>query len=79
VLSWLTAVKARTHARACWIKAGCNPSLAEEYFRDIYTDASDELTNEALDLAYERWQNWINRGISEPPEIPDRHEPRFRD
>ena len=42
MLSWLTQVKARVHARACWIEAGCIPSLSEELFRDIYTDASEE-------------------------------------
>lgn len=79
MLSWLTTAKARCHARATWMEAGCNPSLAEEYFRDIYVNASQELTDEALALAYAYWQNWIDRGISEPPEIPDAKEPRFRD
>jgi hypothetical protein len=75
VLNTLTKVKVRFDARRAWMEGGCNPALAEEYFRDRYADASDELTTEAVAFAFGFWQHWIDRGVSEPSVVASGDEP----
>lgn len=75
MLNTLTKIKVRGIARRAWIESGNNSPLAEEMFRQVYQDASDQLRNEALSLAFGLWQFWIDTNQSEPSVVCTGDEP----